>query len=464
MDTRELLRCIPAVHELVAHLKKVSRAPEKLLTNIARETTELFRKEILSGKRHSLQEEEVKSFAERLLREKLTPSLRPLINATGVVVHTNLGRSVLPQEALEAIKEVSLRYSNLEFDLRTGKRGSRYAHVEDILCELTGAESALVVNNNAAAVLLTLNTLAFNREVIVSRGELVEIGGSFRIPDVMARSGAILREVGATNRTHLRDYEAAINENTALLMKVHKSNFAIVGFTKEVSSQELVALGQKYGLPVIEDLGSGCFVDFSLYGLVKEPTVQEVLASGVAVVTFSGDKLLGGPQAGLILGQKALLEQIKKNPMNRAVRIDKLTLAALEATLRLYRDETEALEKIPTLKLITLPPKEIFQKAQMLVKEIQGLPCEITIEETISRVGGGALPLASPKSYAVALKCPSLSATKLERRLRQHEPPIIGRIEEERLLLDMRTVLPDEIQTLARALQKICGGEINCQN
>ncbi len=464
MDTRELLRCIPAVHELVAHLKKVSRAPEKLLTNIARETTELFRKEILSGKRHSLQEEEVKSFAERLLREKLTPSLRPLINATGVVVHTNLGRSILPQEALEAIKEVSLRYSNLEFDLRTGKRGSRYAHVEDILCELTGAESALVVNNNAAAVLLTLNTLAFNREVIVSRGELVEIGGSFRIPDVMARSGAILREVGATNRTHLRDYEAAINENTALLMKVHKSNFAIVGFTKEVSSQELVALGQKYGLPVIEDLGSGCFVDFSLYGLVKEPTVQEVLASGVAVVTFSGDKLLGGPQAGLILGQKALLEQIKKNPMNRAVRIDKLTLAALEATLRLYRDETEALEKIPTLKLITLPPKEIFQKAQMLVKEIQGLPCEITIEETISRVGGGALPLASPKSYAVALKCPSLSATKLERRLRQHEPPIIGRIEEERLLLDMRTVLPDEIQTLARALQKICGGEINCQN
>ncbi len=459
MKKEELLRSIPAVHELIKALKDEIKAVDSLYLLSAREATEYFRRAILAEELTQVPTfDEVLAKAKEILRRKLRPGLCRVINATGVVVHTNLGRSLLPEEAIEALLLVARRYSNLEFDLSSGRRGSRYVHVEEILCELTGAESALVVNNNAAAVLLTLNTLAQGREVIVSRGELVEIGGSFRIPDVMARSGAILREVGTTNRTHLRDYEEAINENTALLMKVHKSNFAIVGFTKEVSGKELVELGRRYGLPVIEDLGSGCLVDFSKYGLLKEPTVQEVLAAGLDVVTFSGDKLLGGPQAGLILGRKELVDQIKKNPMNRAVRIDKLTLAALEATLRLYRDPDQAVEHIPTLALITMPSQEIRLKAKRLVSRLQrgGLSgVKFEIQETISRVGGGALPLASPKSYAVVIESERYSAAKIERLLRENEPPIISRVEEEKVFLDMRTVLPDEIPEIAAALAKI---------
>ncbi len=461
MNTQDLLRAIPAVHELTKILGDLfPQTPEKLRTLVARETAKALRKEILSGQRDTLNREEVVRLAQGLMEEKLRPSLRPVINATGVVVHTNLGRSLLPEEALEEIKAIASRYSNLEFDLQSGRRGSRYVHVEEILCELTGAEEALVVNNNAAAVLLTLNTLALGREVIVSRGELVEIGGSFRIPDVMARSGAILREVGATNRTHLRDYEAAINENTALLMKVHKSNFAIVGFTKEVSGAELVELGQKYGLPVVEDLGSGCFVDFSRYGLIKEPTVQEVVSAGLDVVTFSGDKLLGGPQAGLILGKSTYIRQIKKNPMNRAVRIDKLTLAALEATLRLYRDLDEAIRRIPTLVLITMPAEEVKKKARRLLGRLRKakLPrLKARMVKTISRIGGGALPLACPESYALALKVEGWSAATLERRLRHADPPVIGRIEDEEVFLDLRTVLPQEIPVVVKVLQDMLG-------
>ena len=396
------------------------------------------------------------------LEHRLAPTLYPAINATGVVVHTNLGRAPLSAAAQQAMRAVAEGYSNLEYDLEAGRRGSRYIHAERLLCELTGAEAALVVNNNAAAVLLTLNTLAQGREVIVSRGELVEIGGSFRIPDVMARSGAILREVGSTNRTHLHDYEAAINENTALLMKVHKSNFAIVGFTREVSGAELVELGRKYGLPVVEDLGSGCFVDFSRYGLIKEPTVQEVLAAGIDVVTFSGDKLLGGPQAGIILGRKEFVEKIKRNPMNRAVRIDKLTLAGLEATLRLYRHLDEAVRRIPTLALITMPAEEVRKKARRLINrlrkaKISGL--RVSLKETISRVGGGALPLASPKSYAVVLEAEGFSAAELCRLLREASPPIIARVEEEKIFLDMRTVLPDEIPVITKVMAEIFASE-----
>ena len=465
-DKAALLRRIPAVHELVARLKeRFPKAPEKLITLAARQAVETLREEILYGKRQGLSFEEALSSAESVLKERLKPSLRPVINATGVVVHTNLGRSLLPEEAISAVAEIAGRYSNLEFDLKTGKRGSRYSHVEEILLELTGAEAALVVNNNAAAVLITLNTLALGKEVIVSRGELVEIGGSFRIPDVMARSGAILREVGATNRTHLRDYEAAINENTALLMKVHKSNYAIVGFTKEVSGKELVELGRKYGLPVVEDLGSGCFVDFSRYGLLKEPTVQEVLATGVDVVTFSGDKLLGGPQAGIILGRKDFIAAIRKNPLNRAVRIDKMTLAALEATLSLYRDEKEALAKIPTLEMITRNPLEVRQAARRLKRRLRKvLPPEVELRvvETIARVGGGALPLASPKSYAVAVRSPYHSAAALEKALRKGEPPVIARIEEDTLLLDLRTVLPREMGEIVAALKKVFEGVGAC--
>ncbi|OAG28004.1 L-seryl-tRNA(Sec) selenium transferase [Thermodesulfatator autotrophicus] len=459
MEKQDLLASIPPINEIKEELKSLyPKVLEKLLVLVAREAASQIRQEVLAGKRGTLNKEEVLKLARKILEKKLKPSLVRVINATGVVVHTNLGRSPLAREALEAIEEISAYYSNLEYDLATGKRGSRYVHVEEIVREITGAEAALVVNNNAAAVLLTLNTLALGKEVIVSRGELVEIGGAFRIPDVMARSGAILREVGATNRTHLRDYEEAINENTALLLKVHKSNYALLGFTKEVSGKDLVELGRKYNLPVVEDLGSGCFVDLSKFGLPKEPTVQEVLAAGIDVVTFSGDKLLGGPQAGIIVGRKELIHAIRKNPLNRAVRIDKMTIAGLEATLRLYRDEKEALFKIPTLHFITLPPEEIKKKAIRLKNRLRKrLPKEVKLKivDTISRVGGGAMPLANPSSYALAIETPRLSASRLERSLRNASPPIIGRIEDDLFLLDMRTVFPEEIPIISEVLEKI---------
>lgn len=365
---------------------------------------------------------------------------------------------------MEMLGRVGARYSNLEFDLNTGKRGSRYSLVEELLCELTGAEAGLVVNNNAAAVLLVLETLAASREVVVSRGQLVEIGGSFRIPDVMTKSGATLVEVGATNRTHLRDYQAAITDNTALLLKVHTSNFKVIGFTSEVSLEELVALAGQHGLPVMEDLGSGCFVDLSRFGLAKEPTVQEVVRAGVDVVTFSGDKLLGGPQAGIILGKRKYIDRIKKNPMNRALRIDKFTLAGLEAILRLYFDEEQALATIPTLAMLSMPLEVIDRRAKRLVRRIRAPLadcCQVTVQATESRVGGGALPEQALASRGVAL-CPGdRSVNSLEVALREGALPVIGRIENDQFLLDLRTVADDEVVPLARALGAAFGVELS---
>ncbi len=389
------------------------------------------------------------------LAELNRPHLRPVINATGVVIHTNLGRSPLPAEALEAILRVGGTYSNLEFDLATGERGSRYSLVEELLCELSGAEAGLVVNNNAAAVLLTLSTLAAGREVIVSRGQLVEIGGSFRIPEVMERSGARLVEVGATNRTHLRDYEAAIGEHTALLLKVHTSNYRMIGFTSEVALADLAALGARHGLPVMEDLGSGSLVDTARFGLTKEPTVREAVASGASVVTFSGDKLLGGPQAGLIVGRREIIDRIKKNPLNRALRIDKFTLAALEATLRLYRDEELAIAAVPTLRMLAQNRREIGQRAARLKRRIGGQlngRCQISVVDVESRVGGGALPEQGLPSRALALRPAGMSVGELESGLRRLTPPIVGRIEDETLLLDLRTVADPEVGPLAAGL------------
>jgi len=458
-EKNKWLAKIPAVHVLAEKLAKSwPGLPKVFYTRAARATAEHLRKEILEGRRAALSEEEVIRLAEGFLAEKARPHLRPVVNATGVVVHTNLGRSPLAEEALEEIMAVARRYSNLEYRLLEGHRGSRYEHVAGLLRELTGAEGALVVNNNAAAVLITLNTLAKGKEVIVSRGELVEIGGSFRMPEVMAWAGCELREVGTTNRTHLRDYEKAINENTALLMKVHRSNFAVVGFTKEVSGKELVELGRRYGIPVVEDLGSGCLVDFSRYGLRKEPTVQEVIRSGVEVVTFSGDKLLGGPQAGIIVGQKDLVEKIRQNPLNRALRIDKLTLAGLEATLRLYLDEGLAVERIPTLRMILLPPKEVRRRAQrlkrMLVKaSLPGFRFEVM--PTVCRTGGGALPIADLDSYAVAVNSEKFSPEELHQRLRTGEPPVVGRIEGDRFLLEARTIFPEEFLLVVEAFRRL---------
>jgi L-seryl-tRNA(Ser) seleniumtransferase len=381
-------------------------------------------------------------------------SLRPVVNATGVVLHTNLGRALLSPAAIAQVGAVALAYSNLELDLETKERGSRYTHVEGLLHRLTGAEGGLVVNNNAAAVLLALESLARGREVIVSRGELIEIGGEFRIPDIMQRSGAVLREVGTTNRTHVRDYAQAIGPDTALLLKVHASNYRVVGFTAEVSSRELAQLGRERGIPVMEDLGSGSLVDLRPYGLPHEPTVPEVVAAGVDLVSFSGDKLLGGPQAGIVVGRSDLVRRLARNPLNRALRIDKLTLAALEATLTAY-EAGDALRVIPTLALLAQPLAVIRARARrlmtLLTSELRRrLRAELI--ETASQVGGGALPTAELPTVALALGVEAVQARALDEALRRADPPVIGRIADDRLLLDCRTVLPSQVRGLAAAL------------
>lgn len=459
-----LLRAIPNVEKCLQALfasPETEQIPVIIVKNSVRDVLAEQRNKIIAGEKldaESLQLENLLPLFLEYIYKEQQQKFRRVINCTGVIIHTNLGRSILPGEAMEKLYEAGSRYSNLEFDLETGQRGSRYSHVEKLLCDLTGAEAALVVNNNAAAVLIVLETLAKNREVIVSRGQLVEIGGSFRIPDVMARSGANMVEVGATNRTHVRDYENALTEDTALLLKVHCSNFKIVGFTHEVSPEELVQIGRKNDIPVMEDLGSGCFIDLSQFGLMKEPTVQEVVASGVDVVTFSGDKLLGGPQAGIILGKKEIVEEIKKNPINRAMRIDKFTLAGLESILRFYLDERKAVEKIPTLAMIAEPVDDVKRRANRLArrmrKELAGL-CSVKVAEVMSRVGGGAMPEQNLPSQAVVIHPSSTTVTQLETRLRKLEIPVIGRIEEDNLILDMRTVADDEVPILATCIQEV---------
>ena len=382
------------------------------------------------------------------VKEAMKANLIRIVNATGVVVHTNLGRSLLADDAVENLLAIASRYSNLEYDLSKGVRGSRYSSVEDILCELSGAEAAIVVNNNAGAVFLCLETISRGKKVIVSRGELVEIGGSFRIPDVMAKSGGILKEVGTTNRTHLKDYENAIEHDTALLLKVHTSNYSIEGFTADVSLGELVALGTKYKIPVMEDLGSGTFVDFSKYGLLKEPTVQESVATGADVVTFSGDKLLGGPQAGIIVGKNDLIDRIKKNPITRALRIDKLTLAALESTLRRYRNIDREMDSIPTLRMLTFPFDRIETKAKelcMMLDNIGDNRMSVNLIDISSRPGGGALPLLKLPSKGVRVKVQGISTNAIEKYMRNNELPVIGRIEEDYFIMDLRTILDDEL-------------------
>ncbi|NTV13479.1 MAG: L-seryl-tRNA(Sec) selenium transferase [Desulfobulbaceae bacterium] len=462
-QARALLQAIPKVDEFLGWLATEGLEITSLVKETVRETLEEGRAAILAGNLGSqadLAREQLYEVVQAKLARRTAPNFIRVINATGVVIHTNLGRSVLPAEAMARINAVGAGYSNLEFDLATGKRGSRYSLVEKLLCQLTGGEAALVVNNNAAAVLLALDTLAKGREVIVSRGQLVEIGGSFRIPEVMAHSGARLVEVGATNRTHLRDYQAAITPETALLLKVHTSNYRIIGFTAEVPLRELVELGHDHQLPVMEDLGSGCLLDLSRHGLLKEPTVREVVAAGPDVVTFSGDKLLGGPQAGIIVGRREIIARIKRNPLNRALRIDKFTLAALEAVLRLYQDEQQALARIPTLAMLSQSPAEIGRKARRLVrllaKPLAGRAVVAT-RPTVSRVGGGALPEHDLPSQAVSLAPGSFSVNRLEELLRQGPEPVIGRIENDLFLLDLRTVAATEIKPLATIILKAFG-------
>jgi len=464
---KELLRKLPAVDEVLKEQRTqqwLEKHPRVLVLEAVRRALDERRTAILqaadkdAGQKaeQSLSLPEILDHAEAILGELSEPSLRPLINATGVVVHTNLGRSILSDKAIQRIVEVSRSYSNLEYDIRAGERGKRYAHIEDILIRLTGVEAATGVNNNAAAVLLCLNTLARGKEVIVSRGELVEIGGSFRVPEVMERSGAKLREVGATNKTHLKDYEKAINENTGLLLKVHTSNYKIVGFTKEVTPAELSVLGKKRNIPVMWDLGSGSFVDLASYGVGDEPTVKQAAAAGVDVLTFSGDKLLGGPQAGLILGKKAYLDPIRSNPLARALRIDKLTLASLEATLTQYLDEEKAVREIPTLWMLTQPLEEIERKARILARGFAGLSgLSVSLQDEMSQTGGGALPTGILPTKAVSLSHKSLSANQIESRLRLGKPHVITRIKEGMVLFDPRTLNDEEIGKIVEAMKKI---------
>lgn len=457
-NQKKLLRNLPKVDECICQLEKLvdPDIANAFIKRVVQECIEVERQKILSGQDYDeLSSAEWTKFFLTTVQHRNRTNFRRVINGTGVVIHTNLGRSLLSEKAVSALAQAGAYYANLEFNLETGKRGSRYSLVEKLICDITGAEAAMVVNNNAAAVFLVLESLARDTEVIVSRGQLVEIGGSFRIPDVMAKSGAILVEVGATNRTHLFDYERAISQETSLLLKVHTSNFRLIGFTSEVSAEEMVTLAKKHDLLVMEDLGSGCLLDLSPYGLPREPTVQEIVKAGVDVVTFSGDKLLGGPQAGIIVGKREVVERVKKNPLNRALRIDKFTLSSLEMILREYYDTERALKNIPTLAMLTCSPEIIQKRGAKIFRKIKKAietKCRSSLVPTVSRVGGGAMPEYSLDSWALALQPLEMSLNHFENELRRLPLPLIGRIENERFLIDLRTIQERELFELSALL------------
>jgi len=450
METgKNLLRELPSIDRLLNHPKSnllLARFSRDYVAQQCRDILDDIRATVRQGKIASSKELDEDSILTRL-EKKITSDrdskLVRVVNATGTILHTNLGRALLPQAAMDAIARVGGSPVNLEYDLAQGRRGKREEMIETLLLDLTGAEAATVVNNNAAAVLLALNTLAKGKEVIVSRGELIEIGGAFRIPEVMEKSGAILKEVGSTNRTHPQDYEKAIGKKTALLLKVHTSNYKIVGFSAEVDLADLAAIGKKRKIPVMEDLGSGAFIDLSRYGLPKEPLVGERVALGADIVTFSGDKILGGPQAGLVVGKKNLIQQMSKNPLHRALRCGKLTLAALEATLRLYQQSTDVAAEIPTLKAFTRSLGDIEKMAERLLPSLQsalGKDFRVTLEDSTSQIGSGALPTEEIPTKVVAIEHKSLGAERIAEKFRRADPPIIGRIKDDRFLLDLRAI------------------------
>ncbi len=448
-QAKNLLRELPSVDHLLHHPKSeplLARLNRDYVTQQCREILDELRSAIRQGKSvgaKELAEESILSQLETRIGLDREPKLIRVINATGTVLHTNLGRAVLPQPAIDALCRVGSSAVNLEYDLAQGERGRREEMIEKLLMNLTGAEAATVVNNNAAAVFLGLNTVANGKEVIVSRGELIEIGGSFRIPEIMAKSGAILREVGSTNRTHPEDYEEAVNENTALLLKVHTSNYKIIGFSSEVDLTQLVEIGKKHKIPVMEDLGSGALVDLSRYGLPKEPLAAERIALGADILTFSGDKILGGPQAGLVVGKGTWIKQMSKNPLHRALRCGKLTLAALEATLTLYQQSANIVEEIPTLKAFTRSLKEIEEMGERLLPALQtalGKEFRLSLEDSTSQIGSGALPTEEIPTKVIAIQHDGMRAERIAQRFRGANPPIIGRIKDNRFLLDLRTI------------------------
>lgn len=453
--SNELLRVLPSVDQLLVHpggAQLVARFRREYVARRCREALHELRmaiKEERSIDEGALEEGAILNRVKDKVESERQLKLTEVVNATGTVLHTNLGRAQLPQAAVEALCRVATHPVNLEYDLAEGRRGRRETVIEDLLVSLTGAEAATVVNNNAAAVLLALNTFAMGKEVIVSRGELIEIGGAFRIPEIMTKSGAILREVGTTNRTHPADYERAISKKTALLLKVHTSNYRIVGFSSEVSLTELVRIGRDRSVPVMEDLGSGALIDLAQFGLPKEPVVAERVSAGADVITFSGDKILGGPQSGLIVGKKTWVGQISGNPLHRALRCGKLTIAALEATLRLYEHSPRIVEDIPALRAFTRPLEDIETMGVRVIPDLQqalGQEFRLSLEDSTSQIGSGALPTEEIPTKIIAIECESLGAERIAERFRSGRPPIIGRIKDGRFLLDLRTVFdPDAL-------------------
>lgn len=459
MTNREKLSRLPQVDECLKSpygQRWLETYYRTIVIRSVRKVIDSRRKEILDGGDPDVSINAISDEIETVIRRHSAYKLKPLINASGIVIHTNLGRSILSDRSIENIAVIAGSYSNLEYDISKGKRGKRYSHIKDIIRELTGAEDAIVVNNNAAAVLICLDTFARGREVIVSRGELVEIGGSFRIPAVMKSSGAILREVGTTNKTHLHDYENAVCGNTALLLKVHQSNYKVIGFTEEISIERLAGLGKDFKIPVVADLGSGSLISLERFGIYGEPTVQDVIKSGADLVTFSGDKLLGGPQAGIIAGREKLIQKIQKNPMMRAMRIDKMTFAALEATFMQYLDEEKVLKDMPTVRMLTEPQDVIKKRAKKIcnaLKKSISDSADLKVIPDQSRAGGGSLPETDFPTFAVSVKPKNISVNALEKKLRLGDPPVITRIQGNALLIDARTIQEREIKTLVSCIE-----------
>ena len=460
MNKNMLYRSIPKVDVLLENsdiVTLIENHHRDVVVDVIREEIDKLRNFIKENDDVNLIEEKINNLIEniKISTEKVySYNIKKVINGTGTILHTNLGRAIISKKHADYLSEVVTSYSNLEYNLEEGKRGERYSHFEKLICKITGAEAAMAVNNNAAAVMLVLSSMAAEKEVIVSRGELVEVGGKFRIPDVMKSSNAHLVEIGTTNKTHLEDYEDAISENTGAFLKVHTSNFKILGFTESVSIEELCKLGREKDIPVIEDIGSGVLIDLSKYGLEYEPTVQDSIKAGVDVVSFSGDKLLGGPQAGIIVGKKKYIDKMKKNPLTRAFRIDKFTATILEMIFHEYLNEEDAIKNIPVLSLITKDLKEIEKNANDLFNKIEKLKdvADINVEDTLSQIGGGSLPAERIKSKSVTIMPKNISTQSLEAKLRAGKNPVVGRISEEKLILDMRTVLEDEIDILAQKL------------
>ena len=453
-DNAQKLRHLPAIDALLkaGRLQSLMKNHHRaLVVDAARETLDDIRASVLHADAPVPPIEAIAEAVEARLADTLSPTLKTVINATGVIVHTNLGRSLLSQRAQKAMVEAAQGYNNLEYNLAAGKRGSRYHHAEALLCRLTGAEAAVVVNNNAAALVLALSTIAREKEVLINRSQLIEIGGKFRIPDIMAQSGATLVEVGSTNKTYIEDYEDNLHTvNTGLILRVHHSNFKIVGFTSEPTLAELVDLGMRYGVPVMDDLGSGTLLDTEQFGLEHEPTIQESLAAGVSIVTASGDKLLGGPQAGIILGKADIIERIKKNPLTRAFRVDKVTLAALQATLLAYL-ENRAIEEIPTWQMVSADIATLNRRAKRWQRALSAAGISAKVIDGFSTVGGGSLPGQQFPTRVLALKTPNASA--LSEKLRAANPPIVARVENEAIIFDPRTVLPAQDKLLVTLIQ-----------